>query len=153
MREAEERREASGRTSRDDIFLRLLHISALHSWASSIWEQGAASSRENLSLPATHHRSSALTARRTPLRYSGEQRDDISHCPPRITALLLSLNGPVLLAFHQCSINAHLVALADMARDVASDNLQMVAGGVASDNLQMVERDVASDNLKMVAGD
>ncbi|PIO29779.1 hypothetical protein AB205_0061350, partial [Aquarana catesbeiana] len=147
MREAEERREASGRTSRDDIFLRLLHISALHSWASSIWEQGAASSRENLSLPATHHRSSALTARRTPLRYSGEQRDDISHCPPRITALLLSLNGPVLLAFHQCSINAHLVALADMAsdnphqlaRDVASDNLQMVAGGVASDNLQMVE--------------
>ncbi|PIO24435.1 hypothetical protein AB205_0011920, partial [Aquarana catesbeiana] len=103
-------------------------------------------------------------------RCGGEQQDDIiSHCPPRITALLLSLNGSVVSACHQCSINAHLVALAGMASDnphqlasvnphlvagdVASDNLQMVAGDVASSNLQMVAGDVASGNLQMVAGE
>ncbi|PIO16309.1 hypothetical protein AB205_0029290, partial [Aquarana catesbeiana] len=114
---------------------------------------------------ASCHRGAPLCSQ-TPLlqcrRCSGEQRDDIiSHCPPCITALLLSLNGPVLSACHQCSVNAHLVALAGMAsynpHQVASDSLQMVAGDVANDNLQMVARDVArdmaSDNLQMVAGD
>ncbi|PIO12232.1 hypothetical protein AB205_0138260, partial [Aquarana catesbeiana] len=182
----------AGWTSRDDISLCLLHISALHSRAFSIWERGVASSREmTSSLTARHtsavfhphsmvewrsrascHRGAPLCSQ-TPLlqcrRCSGEQRDDIiSHCPPCITALLLSLNGPVLSACHQCSVSAHLVALAGMASynphqgcgnlqiepgDMASDNLQMVAGDVASDNLQMVARDVASDNLQMVAGD
>ncbi|PIO24132.1 hypothetical protein AB205_0222210 [Aquarana catesbeiana] len=119
------------------------------------------------------HINALLPSQRGPLqcrRCSGEQRDYIiCHCPPRITALLPSLNGPVLPACHQCSDNAHLVALAGMASvnphqlgsdnphlvagDVASDNLQMVAGDVASDNLQMVAGDVASDNLQMVAGD
>ncbi|PIO39764.1 hypothetical protein AB205_0176680, partial [Aquarana catesbeiana] len=185
MREVEERREASGQTSRDDISLCPLHISALHSQASSIWERGVVSSREMTSSFTAHHTSAlfcpysmvewrlrASCHRRAPFcsqtpllqcrRCGGEQRDDIiSHCPPGITALLLSLNGPVLSACHQCSVNAHLVTLAGMASnnphqlasDVASDNLQMVARDVASDNLQMVAGDVASDNLQMVEGD
>ncbi|PIO36437.1 hypothetical protein AB205_0092980, partial [Aquarana catesbeiana] len=83
--------------------------------------------------------------------------DIIPHCPPRISALLPSSNGPVLPACHQCSNNAHLVALAGMASDnphqLASDNPHLMAGDVASDYLLMVAGDVASDNPHQVAGD